>query len=382
MAQLSKIRQDLQVRVEGEEEGRAVSLILSGRLSLDTFKSFEAQMHALLRDQALARLTVDLGGIEYLDSVGALGLVELKEAAKDRNIPFSFVNVTENTRKILGLIDVQALTTPPLKAEEKPGFFEVVGEATLSFLDDLFQVLTFVGGLVLALLRSFFHPRLVRWNEVLFYMKRAGVDAFPILGLLSFLLGLVMAFMSSLQLKQFGATVYVSALVGIAMVQELGPLLTGIIVAGRSGSAFAAEIGTMMVNEEVDAITVMGFDPVKFLAVPKVVASMIVVPVLSVYAMLIGILGGLAIGVLLLDITLYTYISETKRAIQLFDIYASLVKSVVFAAIVAGIGCQRGFQVRGGAEAVGAQTTSAVVSGIFLIIVVDSIFAIILHYLR
>jgi phospholipid/cholesterol/gamma-HCH transport system permease protein len=380
MAKTGATAQALQVRVE-QDAGQAVTLVLSGQISLNTFSSFEAQMRALLGG-APPRLTVDLEGVEYLDSVGALGLVELREEAKDRDIPCSFVNVSENVQKILGLIDVEALNTPPLKAEEKPGFLEVVGGTTLKLLDDWYQILSFVGGLMLALFQAIFRPHLVRWNQVTIYMKRAGVDAFPILGLLSFLMGLVMAFMSALQLKQFGITIYVATLVAIAMVQEFGPLLTGIIVAGRSGSAFAAEIGTMMVNEEVDAIQVMGFDPIKFLAVPKVLASMIVVPILAVYAMLIGIVGGLVFSIFLLDLTVYTYVTETRRAILLFDVYASLVKSVVFAAIVAGIGCQRGFQVRGGAEAVGEKTTSAVVAGIFLIIVVDSIFAIMLHYMR
>jgi phospholipid/cholesterol/gamma-HCH transport system permease protein len=308
--------------------------------------------------------------------------VELEQEAQARAIPFRLINTSEEFQRVLGIIDRKSLTTPPLKVEEKSGLVERVGGATLTGIDDLVQVTTFVGDLILSLISSLLHPRTVRWGEVGFYMKRAGVDALPILGLLSFLLGMVMAFMSSLQLKQFGATLYVSSLVGIAMVQELGPLLTAIMVAGRSGSAFAAEIGTMMVNEEVDAITVMGFDPIKFLAVPKVLASVIVVPLLAIFAMLFGILGGLVIGVLLLDITMYSYINETRKALALFDLISSLVKSAVFAAIVAGIGCQRGFQVRGGAEAVGAQTTSAVVAGIFLIIVVDSVFAVALHYIR
>jgi phospholipid/cholesterol/gamma-HCH transport system permease protein len=195
-------------------------------------------------------------------------------------------------------------------------------------------------------------------------------------------MGLVMAFMSSLQLKQLGATVYVAALVAIAMAKELGPLLTAILVAGRSGSAFAAEIGTMVVNEEVDALSVMGFDPIRFLAVPKVLAAMLVMPLLTAFSTFVGILGGLIIGVTLLDITVYTYINESKNALALFDLTASLVKSVVFAATLAGIGCQRGFQVRGGAAAVGAATTSAVVAGIFLIVIIDSVFAIVLHYIR
>jgi phospholipid/cholesterol/gamma-HCH transport system permease protein len=369
------------VQVTGEP-GQSVTFALSGRIALATLPPLKARIISLLNRYAPASLTVDLAEVTYLDSVGALLLVELEEEARAQAMPFSLANASEEIQKILGIIDLEALTAPPLKVEEKADFVEKVGGASLTFIDDLVQVTTFVGDLILASIYSFFHPRSVRWGEIGFYMRRAGVEALPILGLLSFLLGMVMAFMSSLQLKQFGATLYVSSLVGIAMVQELGPLLTAILVAGRSGSAFAAEIGTMMVNEEVDAITVMGFDPIKFLAVPKVAASVIVVPLLSVYAMFFGILGGLLIGVFLLDITMYSYITETRRAIPLFDIIASLVKSAVFATIIAGIGCQRGFKVRGGAEAVGTQTTSAVVAGIFLIIVVDSLFAVALHYIR
>ena len=208
------------------------------------------------------------------------------------------------------------------------------------------------------------------------------MDGLPIVGLISLLLGLIIAFMSSLQLKQFGANIYVASLLAIAMVKELGPIMTAILVAGRSGSAFAAEIGTMMVNEEVDAMVTMGFDPVRFLAVPKVLATIIAVPLLTLYADLFGILGGLIVGVMGLDLTVYTYITETQRSLDLFDIVSSLIKAAVFAVLIAGIGCQRGFQVRGGAQSVGAATTSAVVAAIFLIIVTDSAFALVLHYIQ
>ena len=181
------------------------------------------------------------------------------------------------------------------------------------------QVLTFLGDLLTSLWYALLHPHSVRWGDVLFYMKRAGVDGLPIIGLIGLLLGLIIAFMSSLQLKQFGANIYVASLLAVAMVQELGPIMTAILVAGRSGSAFAAEIGTMKVNEEVDALVTMGFDPVHFLAVPKVLASMIVVPLLTVYATLFGLFGGLIIGVLGLDLTVYSYVTESQRAIELFD---------------------------------------------------------------
>jgi phospholipid/cholesterol/gamma-HCH transport system permease protein len=158
--------------------------------------------------------------------------------------------------------------------------------------------------------------------------------------------------------------------------------MTAILVAGRSGSAFAAEIGTMMVNEEVDALTTMGFNPVRFLAVPKVLAAMIVVPLLTVYADVFGILGGLIVGVVGLDLTVYSYLKETQKSLSMLDIITSLIKSGVFAVLISGIGCQRGFQVRGGAEAVGSATTSAVVAAIFLIVLTDSAFALIFQALH
>ena len=259
---------------------------------------------------------------------------------------------------------------------------EQTGESSRALARDFLSVMEFVGELIRGLAYSLIHPRSVRWDDVLFYMKRAGMDGLPIVSLISFLIGLVIAFMSSLQLKQFGAYLYVASLVAIAIVRELGPLMTGIIVAGRSGSAFGAEIGTMMVNEEVDALRTMGFDPTRFLAVPKVLAAMVVVPLLTLYADVFGILGGLLIGVMFLDLTVYSYVDWTLWSITLFDIVSSLIKSIIFAALISGIGCQRGFGVRGGAAAVGSATTSAVVAAIFLIIVVDSIFAVILHYVR
>jgi phospholipid/cholesterol/gamma-HCH transport system permease protein len=222
----------------------------------------------------------------------------------------------------------------------------------------------------------------VRWGDVVSYMKKVGVDGLPIVGLISFLLGLIMAFMSSLQLKQFGANIYVASLVAVAMIRELGPIMTAIIVAGRSGSAFAAEIGTMKVNEEVDALATMGFSPMRFLAIPKVIASLLTVPVLTIFASIFAIMGGLVVGVVGLNLTIFTYIQQTMKAIAIFDVVSGLIKSVVFAIAISAIGCQRGFKVRGGAQAVGNATTSAVVTSIFMIIVIDSTFAIILHYIK
>jgi phospholipid/cholesterol/gamma-HCH transport system permease protein len=364
------------------EIGREVTLSLSGRLEIVNLKAFLSEAKALLGGKEPKSVTVDLSKIEFLDSAGALGLMELEEETKAKSIPFEFVNVTEDAKKIMGLINRKALVVKPLISDQdSSGLIEQIGEASLDIYNDFVSIMTFLGDLLTALIHSISHPRSVRWEDVFFYMKRAGVEGLPIVGLINFLLGLIIAFMSSLQLKQFGANIYVASLVGVAMVSELGPIMTAIIVAGRSGSAFAAEIGTMKVNEEVDALVTMGFDPTRFLAIPKVLAAMLVVPVLTLYADFFGIAGGLVVGVLGLDLTVYTYIQETMKVITIASIVKSMIKSVVFAMLISGIGCQRGFQVRGGAEAVGSATTSAVVAAIFLVIVMDSAFAVLFTYI-
>jgi phospholipid/cholesterol/gamma-HCH transport system permease protein len=370
------------IEVRGER-GQHVTLAISGRLALDNLHAFTSEIQALLTKQIPAGLSVDLAKVDFLDSAGALALIELQNEARSRSLSFELVNLNDKARGIMGLIDPKALTTPPLITDRSSGnILERIGAETLAILDDFKRVLIFLGELLRALTYALFRPWTVRWDDVLFYMKRTGVEGLPIIGLISLLLGLILAFMSSLQLKQFGANIYVASLLAIAIVKELGPIMTAILVAGRSGSAFAAEIGTMMVNEEVDALTTMGFTPVRFLAVPKVLATMIVVPLLTIYADLFGILGGVIVGVLGLDLTVYTYLKETQHSLTLLDIITSLIKSGVFAVLIAGIGCQRGFEVRGGAEAVGSATTSAVVAAIFLIIVTDSAFALVFQYLH
>jgi phospholipid/cholesterol/gamma-HCH transport system permease protein len=364
------------------DTGGDVAVAVSGRMALGNLQPLLTDLLGILEERRPARLRVDLAGVTFLDSSGAMVLKLLEQRARERAAQVAFVNLSGAARALLGLMDEEALRAAPLIPPKAPeGFIEKVGGESLKLLEDAVHVLTFVGELLRALCHALRHPRSVRWRDVLLYMERTGVDGLPIVGLISFLMGLIMAFMSSLQLKQFGANIYVASLVALAMIRELGPIITAILVAGRSGSAFAAEIGTMKVNEEVDALVAMGFDPTRFLAVPKVLAAMATVPLLTVFADVFAILGGLVVGVAGLDLTLYTYIQQTLDALRLFDIVSSLIKSVVFAMLISGIGCQRGFQVRGGAQAVGMATTSAVVAAMFLIIVADSAFAVLLYYI-
>lgn len=375
-------KKEYNLRIEEKEPGD-VTLFVSGRIALSGLNDFTSDARSILLNEPVKKLTVDMAGVTYLDSAGTLALFQVEEEQAARSASVTFHGISDEFKGILNLLDKKAHHIPPLVPERKePNILQQMGEAARTILADFFEVMSFVGELIIALVRSLRSPRSMRWNDVFYYMKRAGVDGLPIVGLIGLLMGLIMAFMSSLQLKQFGANIYVASLVAIAMIKELGPIMTSILVAGRSGSAFAAEIGTMIVNDEVNALKAMGFEPIRFLAVPKVLATIIVVPILTLYADLFAILGGLVVGVVGLDLTAYSYIQQTQQGIAVFDIVSSLVKSAVFAGLIAGIGCQRGFQVREGAESVGTLTTSAVVSAIFLVIVADSAFAIILHYVR
>jgi phospholipid/cholesterol/gamma-HCH transport system permease protein len=368
--------------IEGKKNGD-ITLFLKGRIELADFTALFSEIKTLFVEFSPSKLTVDFSHVEYFDSSGALFLVELEDEAVARSVPFAMSNISAQQQQILSLVDREALHAPSLRARERPlNLVEQLGKETTNVLRDVYEVILFWGELVYEAVFSIRHPGNIRWNDVVSYMKKVGVDGLPIIALISFLLGLIMAFMSALQLKAFGANIYVASLVAVAMVRELGPIITAIIVAGRSGSAFAAEIGTMRVNEEVDALITMGFNPTRFLAIPKLFASMFVVPILTGFSNIFAIAGGLCVGVIGLDLTVYTYVKETMDAIDMFDVVSGLIKSVVFAAFIAAIGCQRGFKARGGAEAVGNATTSAVVSAIFLIIIIDSTFAILFHYIR
>lgn len=364
-------------------EGGELLFSLAGRVSLVDTERLFGEMEALWEKRRPAAVKIDLGEVSYMDSAGVLALIRLEGKGRKRAVPVDLIRVSDEIRGIMGLVQRESLDHPPLRMKMKPpGAVEAVGQVSLDLVRDFTALMIFLGDLVTALLQLVAHPRQVRWEDVLITMRRAGVDGLPIVGLISLLIGLIIAFMSSLQLTQFGASIYVASLVAVAIIRELGPIMTAILVAGRSASAFAAEIGTMRVNDEVDALVTMGFDPIRFLAAPKMIATILVLPLLTLYSDVFGILGGMIVGVAGLDLTAYTWLKESQRTITIFYLLSSLVKAVVFAFVIAWIGCLRGFQVRGGVEEVGAATTSAVVTSILFIVIVDSVFAVVLHYIK
>jgi phospholipid/cholesterol/gamma-HCH transport system permease protein len=372
---ISSCRYEISESNDGE-----MTISLEGRIDSTNASSLIESFGSLIKDRLPASLMMDLNKVTYLDDFGALVLVELRDMMAAVKGEFDLKNARE---EVLFVIDSETLAeSPKLIKKRPPSMFVRFGEAILKYATDVKYLISFVGSVFLAFIYSFLHPKSFRMDDTFLYMQKTGVDALPIVGMISFLMGLIMAFMSSIQLQMFGANIYVASLVSLAMTRELGPIMTGIIVAGRSGSSFASEIGTMKISEEVDALFTMGFDPTRYLVVPKIMASVIVVPILTLFSDVFAILGGLTVGVLMLDLTANAYILQTLKTLSLFDIFLGSFKSGVFAILISWIGCLRGFRVKGGAASVGQATTSAVVSSIFLIIVFDSIFAVILRYLK
>jgi len=358
-------------------------LLVRFRYNLDiqsTSQIFEKLLPLIIKNRP-CELKIDLSNVTYLDDYGKLAILELESSVSAWGGRIQLLNTSENVRESFEqAIDSRDVTCVLFKKDKTHNMFVRFGDATIREFFHLRYMASFLGSVVLSFLHILLHPKSLRVNDTITQMKKTGVDALPIVGLISFLLGLVMAFMSSIQLRQFGANIYVASLVALAMVSELGPIMTAIVVAGRSGSSFAAEIGTMQISEEIDALFTMGFNPTLFLAIPRIIASVIMVPILTLFADFFAITGGMFVGVTMLNLTPGSYLSQTLETLTLFEVLWGMTKSVIFALLIAWTGCLRGFQVRGGAASVGKAATSAVVSSIFLIILFDSIFAVIRSY--
>ncbi len=272
---------------------------------------------------------------------------------------------------------VAALDMAEIAKPQSRGILEKLGVAGWRMLSQSGGMLSFIGEATLALMHAIANPGRIRWKPIWRNLQHAGFDALLIAGLLSFLMGIVIAYQGAEQLTRYGANIFVVDLVGLSMLRELGPLLTAIIVAGRSGSAFTAQIGTMKVTEEVDAMRTIGISPMDQLVLPKIVALLIALPLLTVYADIMGVLGGMIMASFNLDVSYTDFIDRFGSSIRLSAFLVGVGKAPVFAAIIAVVGCFQGFQVTGGADSVGRQTTKSVVQSIFLVIVADAIFSVI-----
>lgn len=357
-------------------------LCLSGRLDARGIAGIWPQACLAIGRIKNAALVINLESVEYLDMAGAAFIFHLETLDKKRTQEASpqITGLKSEFMQLLSLakkIDIDSDFKNPVPTHS---FIEKTGKNLSDSLSDARIFISFIGEITWAMIASLKHPGRIRWAETLVIAERAGVDALPIVALISFIVGLVMAFQAAIPMKMFGAEIYVANLIGIATVRELGPLMTAIVLAGRSASAFAAEIGTMKINEELDALTVMGMDPVKFLILPRVIASTLITPLLTLFANLVGIAGG-AVVIVSLGHPLVAYYNQVVNFVTWQDFTGGIVKCFVFGILIAATGCIRGYQTARGPSAVGEATTRAVVSSIILIAVFDGIFSIIYYYM-
>jgi phospholipid/cholesterol/gamma-HCH transport system permease protein len=363
--------------VRDAPDGRLV-LALSGSLVADAVPPVWQQAVRAVREAPSRPVVVDAAAVEHCDSAGIALMVDLMR--QPRQAPVQIANLDPRYVALLRQFDPQMLDHDLDPEPPRRPAIEEVGRTTTVVLRDMRVQIEFLGHATAALVHAVRHPSTIRWRDVWVVCERAGADALPIVALMSFLLGMILAFQSAVPMKRFGAEIFVADLIGLGMVRELGTLITVILLAGRSGAAFAAEIGTMTVNQEIDALTTMGLDPVKFLVTTRVIAAVMMTPLLSLFATLVGMMGG-AFTMLSFGVPFVTFLKEVDGIVTFQDFMAGWIKSFFFAIAIAGIGCLRGLQTSAGASAVGESATRAVVSGLVLIVIIDGVFAVIYFFL-
>jgi phospholipid/cholesterol/gamma-HCH transport system permease protein len=319
------------------------------------------------------RLAIDLSQVGSIDGAVMALIVALRTDLATRGVATEVTGTPERLRPLVDLYEADA-EQPQRQRRRKPeSVIEQVGRVTAGVLAEIRAGVAFFGEMIVAVVGLVRQPRSGHWKEVPPLIERTGADALPIVVLINFLMGFVMAYQSARQLKLYGANLYVADLVGISVTRELAPLMTAIIVCGRSGAAFAAEIGSMKVSEEVDALRTLGLRPFAWLGVPRVLALLLVLPALTIIGDVVGVLGGLFVAVTSLDVSMHAYFIETTISVQLWDVEHGLIKSVAFALAIALIACQQGFAASGGAEGVGRRTTSTIVTSLFALVILDAL---------
>jgi phospholipid/cholesterol/gamma-HCH transport system permease protein len=359
-----------------------INVILAGRVSMDNAERVRRELDDVVKAQSLRDLVVDLKNVSYLDSSGAAILLELHRKCRELGNTLKLTNVPSRVQGLLDLTEIKpGERAGILRPRSEPNIVEQLGQGALDVVQNARDIVTFIGSAAAALFQDLSRPKKLRWDDLWKLIERSGADAIPIVTILSFLMGGVLAFQAAIQLRKFGANIFVADLVSLSICLEMGPLLTAMIVSGRSGASYAAHIGTMQVTEEIDALRVMAIDPVRYLVVPRILAVAFVMPCLTLFADIVGIVGGCVVSMFSLDLTPTAYFDQVAKVLEVSDIVKGLVKSLAFGIEIAMVGCLRGFQVRGGAESVGTATTSAVVTCIFLLTVTDALFSMLYYYL-
>ncbi len=336
--------------------------------------------HALGHAPSGSRLLLDFGDVRRLNSLETASLLQLVVECQAQGMEVRFVNLSIGVRQAFSGLEADLLS-PSQGARGQLSWFEHLGAQTLALMTTGRRLLDMIGDLAYWFCIAPWRGKGVKWDRTGEQIVKIGIEGIPIVTFLSFLIGAVLALNAASQLRQFGAAIYIANLVGVSMAREMAPLITAVIVAGRSGSAISAELGTMVVSEEIDAMRTMALSPGRFLLLPRIMALLCAVPCLTILSNLAGIFGGYWVGVLILGLGSRNYIQQTAQALLIGDLVAGAVKSVVFAGLIGLVACYRGVYVEGGAEGVGTSTTASVVTSIVLCILADAIFTTIFFYL-
>ena len=358
-----------------------LELVLSGQWNLgQNLPSTDEVLHRL-ESSAVEQIIFDSQDIAGWDS-GLLTFVKrLRTQVEEKTIALDISGLPQGAQQLLALAAAVPEKKDARSAEKRRPFLSILGEETVELYRSTGKLLDFVGAASLALMRFIRGKAMFRKTDLWLMLETCGGQALPIVSLISFLVGLILAFVGAIQLKLFGAEIYVADLVGIAMVRLMAAIMTGIVMAGRTGGAFAAQLGTMQVNQEIDALRTMGISPMEFLVLPRMLALMIMMPLLCLYANIMGIFGGMVVGVYMLDIGFMQYFNETVAAVRFWDLGIGLFSGFLFGVIVALAGCMRGMECGRSASAVGDAATSAVVTAIVGIIVTTAMITVICNIL-
>ncbi len=352
-----------------EEAGGRATVTITGSMVVSGVGEIDPQ----LRDITDSIQTIDISGVSRIDTVGAWIIFRFAQRTGA-----DVVGASEQAEVLLDAVEEcesEAAIAPPRRRNAKQ-ITEHVGIAVIDFFKGMLASIAFLGSVIAAFFSLVIHPRRFRLKALVRQMELVGVTSLPIIGLMSFLIGIVIAQQGAVQLQQFGAETLTVNLVGRITLRELGVLMTAIMVAGRSGSAFAAQIGTMKLTEEIDAMRTIGVSPMEALVIPRILAAVLMMPLLGFFASVVAIIGGAVIGDVMLGIPFLTFLARVQEVVPLTDFWVGMVKAPVFGLIVAMAGCYQGMQVKGNAEEVGLRTTAAVVQAIFMVIVLDAFFAV------
>ncbi len=366
--------------IQGDQQH--TTFALHGKLNIHTTAKIWQQCFDYLNQTQPKKLTIDLAELDYCDGSG-VNLINALQKTQNNNLrSCDIIHANEKILQLLTVFSEQTQLQQHNESTQPPQNYLIrIGQEISSLTFYFKQNITFTGEIIYYLVKTICHPAKLRWKDVWYLLETTGPNALPIIALLGFLIGMIMGFQGAIALEKFGAKMFVPNFVGVTLLRELAPLLTAIMVIGRSASAFAAELGSMRLNQEVDALHTMGIDVIQFLVIPRVLACTIMLPILNIFTIVFGLVG-CGFVTKLLGISIPLYLTQLTSALTITDFLGGMFKCILFGLIVASIGCMHGLRTRGGAMAVGHATTQTVVSGIVMLTIVDGIFSVLFYTLN